>query len=212
MVGPKIPSDLVDILIRFRQHNYVVTADVSKMFRQIKITETDKALQRIFWRENPETPIRKYELTIVTYSTASAPYHAQRCLKQAADDSAEEYPETAATICHDFYMDDFISGRESVQQLLQLKREVTQILARVGMELRKWNSNVSELLGNTEKETPLTSNEETKTLGIRWNAGEDMFKFKVSMPTRACKSKRHILSAIAQIYDPLSCWTDSSEG
>jgi len=99
-------------------------------------------------------------------------------------------------------MDDFISGRESVQQL-QLKKEVTQILARVGMELRKWNSNVSELLGNSEIETSLTSNEETKILGIRWNSNEDTFKFKVYMPTEACKSKRHILSVIAQIYDPL---------
>ncbi|XP_018405239.1 PREDICTED: uncharacterized protein LOC108781684 [Cyphomyrmex costatus] len=71
------------------------------------------------------------------------------------------------------------------------------------MELRKWNSNTWELLSNSKSEIPLTSKEEVKTLGIRWNPQEDMFKFKVTIPSGFCKSKRAILSTTAQIYDPL---------
>lgn len=78
-----------------------------------------------------------------------------------------------------------------------------KILATAGMELRKWNSNISELLLNSENEVPLTSKEKVKTLGIRWNSHEDTFKFKVTIPSGPCKSKRSILSVIAQIYDPL---------
>ncbi|XP_011882885.1 PREDICTED: uncharacterized protein LOC105570364 [Vollenhovia emeryi] len=203
MVGPKIQPELAETLIRFRQHNYVLTADITKMFRQIKIAKRDRALQRILWRENPEDPVCSYELTTVTYGTASAPYHAQKCLQRLAIESAEVYPEAAAAILSEFYMDDWLTGSDSKQKLQQLKCEVMQILATAGMELRKWHSNAQELLASSEAEQPLTSSEETKTLGIRWNSREDTFKFKVTLPMGTCRSKRSILSTIVQIYDPL---------
>lgn len=34
MVGPVIQNDLFSILIRFRQHAYVVSANIEKMYRQ----------------------------------------------------------------------------------------------------------------------------------------------------------------------------------
>ncbi|XP_018368805.1 PREDICTED: uncharacterized protein LOC108764898 [Trachymyrmex cornetzi] len=182
MVGPKIQQELMEILIRFRQHNYVLIANISKMFRQIKINKRDRALQRILWRDDPRDTILKFELTTITYGTASAPYLAQRCLKQLALDNSQTYPGAAATIQNDFYMDDLITGSDSVSHLQQLKQEVVKILATVGLELRKWNSNVLELLSNSENERPLASKEEVKTLGIHWNAQEDMFKFKVTIP------------------------------
>ncbi|XP_018363692.1 PREDICTED: uncharacterized protein LOC108761581 [Trachymyrmex cornetzi] len=203
MVGPKIQQELMEILIRFQQHNYVLIANISKMFRQIKINKRDRALQRILWRDDPRDTILKFELTTITYGTASAPYLAQRCLKQLALDNSQTYPGAAATIQNDFYMDDLITGSDSVSHLQQLKQEIVKILATAGLELRKWNSNVLELLSNSENERPLASKEEVKTLGIHWNAQEDMFKFKVTIPREACKSKRGILSVIAQIYDPL---------
>ncbi|XP_018373017.1 PREDICTED: uncharacterized protein LOC108767570 [Trachymyrmex cornetzi] len=174
MVGPKIQQELMEILIRFQQHNYVLIANISKMFRQIKINKRDRALQRVLW-----------------------------CLKQLALDNSQTYPGAAATIQNDFYMDDLITGSDSVSHLRQLKQDVVKILATARQELRKWNSNVLELLSNSENERPLASKEEVKTLGIHWNAQEDMFKFKVTIPREACKSKRGILSVIAQIYDPL---------
>ncbi|XP_018362818.1 PREDICTED: uncharacterized protein LOC108761000 [Trachymyrmex cornetzi] len=155
------------------------------------------------WREKEGEAIRKYELTTVTYGTASSPYLAQRCIKQLAMDNAALYPKASNTIANDFYMDNWISGSESISQLLQLREEVTLILATAGMELRKWNSNVSDLLTEGEIEVPLTSNEEVKTLGIRWNSREDVFKFKLMMPEKTSSTKRSILSVIAQIYDPL---------
>lgn len=83
-VESKLQKDLTEVLLRFRQHNYIITADISRMFCQIKVVEKDKALQRVIWREKEEEPIHEYELTMVTYGTASALYLTQRCLKQLA--------------------------------------------------------------------------------------------------------------------------------
>ncbi|XP_024872049.1 uncharacterized protein LOC112454731 [Temnothorax curvispinosus] len=203
IVGPETQPELSDHLLRLRQDDYVLTADIVKMFRQIKIAPRDRALLRILWRKNIQAPIRKKQLTTVTYGTASAAYQAKRCLKQLAIDNAKAYPDAAKSIEEDFYMDDWGTGSKSVKRLQQRKQEVTQILASAGMELQKWHSNASELLPSSEREVPLTSREETKTLGIRWNPQEDTFIFKVAIPAGPCRSKRSILSVIAQIYDPM---------
>ena len=50
MVGPTIQQDLISIVLRFRMHVYAMTADISKMYRQIRVHPEDYDLQRILWR------------------------------------------------------------------------------------------------------------------------------------------------------------------
>ncbi|XP_070162778.1 uncharacterized protein [Polyergus mexicanus] len=50
MVGPTLQDDLFDIILRLRQHKYAMSADVSKMYRQINVAKNHLNLQRILWR------------------------------------------------------------------------------------------------------------------------------------------------------------------
>ncbi|XP_075210146.1 uncharacterized protein LOC142317990 [Lycorma delicatula] len=65
IIGPKVQQDLFSIILRFRVHNYVITSDITKMYRQILVTQ-DSNLQRILWRENPEQDLKHYALRTVT--------------------------------------------------------------------------------------------------------------------------------------------------
>lgn len=67
-VGPQLLNDLFSILIRFRQHNVVVCADIEKMYRQILIHPDDRPLQRIVWRSNAESSVSAFELNTVWHS------------------------------------------------------------------------------------------------------------------------------------------------
>ncbi|XP_055527073.1 uncharacterized protein LOC129719703 [Wyeomyia smithii] len=71
MVGPVVQEDLLSISIRFHLHRIAVVADVVKMYRMVKVHPHDQHLQRILWRNTPDEPIGTYELTTVTYGTAS---------------------------------------------------------------------------------------------------------------------------------------------
>lgn len=71
-VGPTIQQDLFSIIIRFRTYNFVLTADISKMYRQIIVNKSQTALQRILWRSNPSEPIKTDELSTVTYGYRSS--------------------------------------------------------------------------------------------------------------------------------------------
>ena len=80
---------------------------------------TDRKLQRILWRRSAEEPLRTYELTTVTYGTASAPYLATRCLQQLAEDDFSLAPEA---LTNNFYVDDALCGANTIQDALKLQQ------------------------------------------------------------------------------------------
>lgn len=57
MVGPTIQEDIFSIFTRFRTFPFVLTADLTKMNRQILVAPEDSFFQKILWRENPDEPI-----------------------------------------------------------------------------------------------------------------------------------------------------------
>ncbi|GFS68702.1 uncharacterized protein TNCV_1959071 [Trichonephila clavipes] len=80
-------------------------------------------LQRILWKKSIRGPIKRYELTTVTYGTVSAPYLSTRTLKQLAMDEANEFPLTSPVVLSDCYMDDILSGSESVEEITELQHQ-----------------------------------------------------------------------------------------
>ncbi|GJQ70755.1 hypothetical protein Trydic_g687 [Trypoxylus dichotomus] len=146
LVGPTIQDDLFSILIRFRQHTYAVSADIAKIHRQVLIDPKYRCLQRILWRSVPSKPLHIYQLNTVTYGTASTPYLAVKCLKQLAIEHMDNFPRAANAIVHDFYVDDFLSGSDTVEEAQLLCNQVSQILQGGCFELRKWVSNNPQIL------------------------------------------------------------------
>lgn len=209
--GPVVQNELFIILIRFREHRYVITGDIEKMYRQILICKNERPLQRIFWRENPTDDLRCFELQTITYGTTAAPYLATRCIKQISQENKSSFPRASEAINEDMYVDDFLSGENSIDKLIKLKQDVTSILASAGLNLRKWRSNVQNLsdLDNTSnKNLSFEVSSENKILGIYWNSISDSITYTVKRHEHnAAVTKRTILSIIAQIFDPLGLLT-----
>lgn len=207
-VGPVVQNDLISILIRFRQHKYVVTADVEKMYRMVNINESQRMLQQILWRFEPHEQLKQYKLNTVTYGTACAPYLATRCLAQLGKECSQK--PVADAILQDFYVDDFISGADSIPELVNICRGVITQLESGQFHLRKWHSNNShitqQLIGeNSSKEfLNLSEHEYSKTLGLLWACKEDKLLFSVNnLSDHVHVTKRTMLSTMAQIFDPL---------
>jgi hypothetical protein len=120
MAGPTIQPELFAILLRFRTFKYVVNGNIAKMYRMIEIRvhpdHTD--YQRIVWRENTEDPLKTYRLTTLTYGTKPASFIAIRCLKELALQKVNRYPEAAEAIQQDFYVDDLLTGGDSLENLI----------------------------------------------------------------------------------------------
>src|SRR5277367_6614110 len=179
MVGPKLHQDLHAILLRFRQHRVAFTADIAKMYRQVNVAEDHQDFQRIIWRDSPEMPMQHFRLTTVTYGTASAPYLAVKSFQQLANDEKCEMPKASEVLLKDCYVDDVMSGADSVPQVIELIHQLVQLTESGQFHLRKWSSNeptVFDSLPQHDVKADLENsslNSDVKVLGILWQPASD---------------------------------------
>lgn len=196
-VGPNLLPLLADTLLRWRRHKYVVTADVTKMYRQILVHPDDRDHQRIL---------------------------AVRTMRQLAADEGTRYPIGAAAIKQDSYVDDILTGADSIPALKETAAQLHQLCMAGGFPLQKWASNVPDLHDvipwscptATSQSTPHQSSQgEKKTwmdathsaLGLQWSPHEDTFRFTIDNTDTQPLTKRGIVSKAAQLFDPLGWLT-----
>lgn len=207
MIGPKLQFDLNDQIMRFRRHKFAFMADIKKMFKQVKIDPSQWDLMRIFWRESPQLPLKEYWRTTVIFGMSSSVHNACRAMIQCARDHAARFPDAARVIEEDFYMDDGLSGAETIESAKVLCREVDHVLKQGGFELRNWSSNCEEIEELMQSKVAnivqLEAEDSTKLLGLNWLKATDELAIRVkTQAVTKAENKRKILGEIAAIYDP----------
>ena len=124
LVGPTVHSPLIDVLLRFRLHRVALTADVSKMFRAIEFVPSDRDLHRFVWRRTPEEPLQDYCMTGVTFGVSASSFAANMSLEQNVLDFAIDYPQAAKVVEDSFYVDDGLTGADSIQDAIELRKQL----------------------------------------------------------------------------------------
>jgi hypothetical protein len=207
--GPKLQQDLTNILLRWRSNKVAYSADLEKMFRQIRMAEEDQKYQKILWRKDTKDHIQEYNLTTVTYGTAAAPFLALRTIQQLQEDEGARFPLASKIVKENMYVDDILGGAETVQEAETAQKELIQLFRKGGFILRKWLSNEEKIMENVPEDMrnvdskAFKQEEVRKTLGIHWSPKEDIITFKIGITTAKKITKRHVLSEVAKLYDPL---------
>lgn len=211
-VGPKLQNDIFTILLNFRIPKYVLTADISKMFRQLVIHPDHQNYQKILWRFSTSEPIKEYRMKRLIYGLTCSPYLAIRTLLQLAEEEGASYPLAAEALRTSTYVDDIVTGSCSYESTLLLQQQLVDLLRKGGFELQKWSSNCPQLLNQLPSsrlaidpvsfDSASTTDSSLKVLGLEWNASTDSFRFCVKFPNKPC-TKRTMLSTLARIFDPL---------
>ena len=211
-VGPTVHSSLVDVLLRFRLHRVALIADVSKMYRAIALAPSDRDIHRFVWRSSPDAPLEDFRMTRVTFGVSASSFVANMCIKQNALDHASVYPLAAKAVENSFYVDDGLTGADSVEGAIELHVQLQSLFSKGGFLLRKWNSSEPAVLQHIEPElrdqqqgrTISESEDYTKTLGINWSAKSDHFRLTVAdLCPQDCWTKRTLASDIAKTFDVL---------
>ena len=114
MLCSKIQKDLFEIVIRFRFHKVVLSADVGKMNRQVLLDTEDKYFRRLLWKKPPSSTLEYYSMTRNTYVVTSAGIHAIRQLLELGD--ATQHPTAALVLKSDMYVDDLLTGTASKEE------------------------------------------------------------------------------------------------
>ncbi|XP_071036455.1 uncharacterized protein [Parasteatoda tepidariorum] len=197
-----VPLDEIDKEKSFyHPHHFVIKEDSSTTKLRVVFDASAKD-------SNGNSLNSVYRLLTVTYGTAWAPFLAVRTLKQLANNEEVCFPEASKVLKDEFYVDDLLSGADSIAEAKQLVTNLNALLERGGFNLRKWASYCPEVLNNIPdyalacRDISIKENQSHKILGLFWNFKEDTFQVKISQPGEVL-SKRNLLSVIAKIYDPL---------
>ena len=104
LVGPTVHSSLVDVLLRFRMHRIALTTDVSRMYRAVLLTESDRDLHRFVWRTHPDQTLQDFRMTRVTFGVSASSFAANMSVRQNALDFTVECPLAAKAVEESFYV------------------------------------------------------------------------------------------------------------
>lgn len=147
----------------------------------------------------------------MTYGTNSAPFLATRVLKELALTNKNKYPRASKSILDQCYMDDVLTGADSVDDLKILRNELISLMNAHHFILHKWRTNCADLVLDGPKcdSTNFDINPDgnpDKVLGALWNTKKDFLGVSVLENVKAPKlTKRTILSLVAHCFNPFVC-------
>lgn len=219
LAGPDQLVSLSDILSRFQQRKNLICADIREMFHQIRIRESDQHSQRFLWRDNTEEDLSTYVMQVMTFGSACSPSSAQYVKNLNAKDFQNQYPRAVESIIKNHYVDDLLDSVDTEAEAIRLAKEVRQIHAYGGFEIRNFISNYRTVLDAIGEDcikvqknlnmSPETNNE--KVLGMWWCTHKDSFTYStvytilhadvlsgIRRPT-----KREVLRTLMSVFDPL---------
>ena len=94
-----------------------------------------------------------------------------------------DFPKAANVVETSFYVDDCLTGAESVEEAIDLHQQLITLFSKGGFLLHKWNSSNPRVIDHIHPDLldmqsmhPIPiSNDYIKTLGIEWNASTQMY-------------------------------------
>ena len=208
--GPTMLRDLTGILLRFRLNKIAIVADIEKAFLQIGLLEDAKDMTRFFWLKNKdqltiENNVQVYRFNRVPFGIISSPF----LLAATLDHHLKKNESPAAeTIRENIYVDNVITGKDTIIEAVNFYTEAKQIFTKASMNLRDWMSNDESVM----KEIAIEDRADQgtmKILGLTWVIESDRIclnrqkqNYKTSNIT-----KREVLKQISSVYDPLGLFS-----
>lgn len=205
--GPALQNDLLDVLLRFREHEVAIVGDIEAMFSRVMMDPDDARYHRFLWRSSRSETISTYQMSGVVFGDTPSPCLAIRTLLRTSEDFPCS-PEVRSAIKDQFYVDDYLYSHQTASDALGMACNVRDILALGNFNLRGWQTNdpgvASGLFGVEHGgERSLTDKDLcTRVLGLDWKVESDTLSFHAYCGDLV-KTRWGLLSRLAGIYDPL---------
>lgn len=136
------PSTMCD---RFRLHRIALTSDISKIYRAVELTISDKYFDHIVWCNDHSESLR------AACDVSALCYAANMAVKRNTTDHTRHYPLAAYVVNELFYIDDCFTWADKLishASWIQFQ-ELFETFS-----LRKWNSSEFSKIWETQKSRP----------------------------------------------------------
>lgn len=129
-----------------------------------------------------------YEMNCLVFGDKSSSCEANFTVLGAIEDNEEQWPEAAAAVRRDIFVDDFYSSCASVEKAVILRKDVSALMTQGGFPTRKWlpsSAQVLLLVAEAERAVSTDSLElgelqSGQALGIGWDAQSETLGFTLA--------------------------------
>ena len=171
--GPNALNNMFTILLNFRSYPVALIGDVKKMYHSIKTTVKERHLRRIYWRDMKlDVEPCTYGIEKVMFGDRPAATIAAVALAETAEIFKHIDENASKKIKEDTYVDDILTGADSIEEVNVLKNNITTILSKGGFERKGFVTSGD----NDENDVSLLgSGNIGRVLGVGYVPGPDAF-------------------------------------
>ena len=204
--GPPLLNDLAHILLRFRTHQYGLSADLEKAFLHIGLDEQDQQFTKFLWLSDPNDPestFSVYKFKVVLFGAVCSPFILNATVKKHLEQNASPISDD---IGKNTYVDNIISGCDNVSDLKDYYHESNTSMQHAGFNLREWATNSADLHEIAKSENRACTDENVNVLGINWNLNTDTLSYpnkRTNIESNRSVTKRECVRAAGSLFDPL---------
>lgn len=133
--GPALQNLLWDVLVRNHLKPIALAGDLNH-----------RDALRFHWLKNKATSeVEVLMFTHALFGLVQSPFLLGGTLQQHLESQREKYPKEVEEILQSLYVDDVITGGETMPEVRTLKETAVAVFGEAQFELHKWHSNAPDL-------------------------------------------------------------------
>ena len=113
------------------------------MYRTVLLHKTQRDLHCFVCREDQERPLVDYRITRLTFGVSASSFAANMAMKQNALEHIDTHPHAVQVVLDSFYVDDGLTSANSIEEAVQLRKQLQELFALGGFVLHKWKCSES---------------------------------------------------------------------
>jgi len=162
---------ILDIMIRNRVKWWIWISDISKLYNQLHLDPAAYPFSLFLYHQSldPNIDPDVYVMLRAWYGVIQTGGQAGYALDKLAEISAEEFPMAKECLERDRYVDDILSGTDSIEDRDEQINQVQELLSKAGFSLKYVVKS-----GENPGEKASTDGVTMKILGYKWNMVEDI--------------------------------------
>lgn len=219
-------NKIADILLRTRTKKFLWSTDISKLYNQLVLEESSYPYQLLLFGNllDPSSPPETYVLVVGWYGVITSGNQAGYALEELARLHRDTHPLAYEALVNNRYVDDVLTGGQSLEIVNQQVSEVKQVLSAGGFQTKftVYSGQVPEVSAGAKDGC-------IGMLGLKWNVLEDKISpgfteinfqrkrrglkppnpFEVKTPEDVRKllenkeiTRRMVIGKISELYDP----------
>ena len=126
--GPALQNLPWDVLVRSRLKPIALASDLKQAFVQVRIWMEDRDALRFHWFKNKATSeVEVLRFTRALFGLVQSPFFLGGTLQQHLESQRGKYPKEVDEILQSLYVDDVITGGETVPEVRTLKETAVAV-------------------------------------------------------------------------------------